>query len=216
MKSGVCSGGTTFDRLRPHTDSDTLMGGPSDRAGMSPPVPLQTASPALLVTGAVLVMVVAVVAVRSVVEIAEDERGIYLRLGHVVGVLEPGRHYVVPFVSQIPTVDVRPKTLELAQAVTLADNEQAAATATVVFEVTDPEQAFMAVEDHEDAFENLATTTLRAVVGDYATDELFENGRLDVQRRNALRTEFRAALTDPIEAWGLALVAVESFDVEPV
>ena len=81
--------------------------------------------------------------------ITQYERGIVFRLGRLRPVYEPGLHLVVPFLERLVRVDTRVVTLTIPpQEVITEDNVPARVNAVVLFNVTDPVKAVMAVENY--------------------------------------------------------------------
>jgi len=121
--------------------------------------------------------------------ITQYERGIVFRLGRLRPVYEPGLHLVVPFLERLVRVDTRVVTLTIPpQEVITEDNVPARVNAVVLFNVTDPVKAVMAVENYAIATSQIAQTTLRSVLG-----------RVDLDTVLAHRSALNADLRDIIE-----------------
>ena len=162
----------------------------------------------------VAVAVVGVTVVRSVVTVEDGQRRLYFRLGEFQRVLDPGRHVVVPFVSRTPAVDVTEQTTELSQAAILTDGERVHATASVRFEVVDPETVYREVSDYSDSLVTVGETRLGATLGERSSDDLFSDGCVDAGTRNAVHREFRDAFGEILAGWGIELIEVAELTVE--
>ena len=140
--------------------------------------------------------------------ITQYERGIVFRLGRLRPVYEPGLHLVVPFLERLVRVDTRVVTLTIPpQEVITEDNVPARVNAVVLFNVTDPVKAVMAVENYAIATSQIAQTTLRSVLGRVDLDTVLAH-------RSALNADLRDIIEKLTEPWGVEVRVVEIKDVE--
>jgi regulator of protease activity HflC (stomatin/prohibitin superfamily) len=108
----------------------------------------------------------AALAVPSPAVLREYERGVVFPMGHVRPVYRPGLRSLIPFVDSLIRVDQRLVTLTIPrQEVITRDNVPARVNAVVMFQVTDPLKAIMAVENDAVATSRIAQTTLRSLLG---------------------------------------------------
>jgi len=160
-----------------------------------------------LVVGVVAALAV-VLLISSVRILREYERGVAFRLGRLRPALGPGVRLLVPGLDKLVRVDLRVVTLTIPpQEVITKDNVPARVNAVVLFQVTDPVQSVMAVENHAVATSQIAQTTLRSVVGRADLDTLLAH-RADLNEDLA---QSIAAQTAP---WGVQVNVVEIKDVE--
>ncbi|MHB1064923.1 MAG: slipin family protein [Georgenia sp.] len=158
----------------------------------------------VVVVAALVVLVLA----SSVRIIKEYERGVAFRLGRLREPLGPGVRMIFPGLDKLVRVDLRVVTLTIPpQEVITKDNVPARVNAVVLFQVTDPVQSVMAVENHAVATSQIAQTTLRSVVG-----------RADLDTLLAHRADLNEDLAHSIDAqttpWGVQVNVVEIKDVE--
>ena len=140
--------------------------------------------------------------------ITQYERGIVFRLGRLRPVYEPGLHLVVPFLERLVRGDTRVVTLTIPpQEVITEDNVPARVNAVVLFNVTDPVKAVMAVENYAIATSQIAQTTLRSVLGRVDLDTVLAH-------RSALNADLRDIIEKLTEPWGVEVSVVEIKDVE--
>ena len=165
-------------------------------------------SPVLVV--AVLVLLVVVAAVTSAVEIVEAyERRALTIVGDYRELLEPGIHFVPPFVSRAYRYDMRTQTFDVPrQEAITRDNSPVIADAVVYIKVMDAKRAFLEVEDYKRAVSNLAQTTLRAAIGDMELDAT-------LSQRDRINEKIRRELEGPTDEWGIRVEAVEVREVTP-
>ncbi|GAA4285658.1 slipin family protein [Georgenia daeguensis] len=160
-----------------------------------------------LVVGVVVALAV-VLLISSVRILREYERGVAFRLGRLRPALGPGVRLLVPGLDKLVRVDLRVVTLTIPpQEVITKDNVPARVNAVVLFQVTDPVQSVMTVENHAVATSQIAQTTLRSVVGRADLDTLLAH-RADLNEDLA---QSIAAQTAP---WGVQVNVVEIKDVE--
>ena len=157
---------------------------------------------------AALAVLVLLALALSLKIITQYERGIVFRLGRLRPVYDPGLHLVVPFLERLVRVDTRVVTLTIPpQEVITEDNVPARVNAVVLFNVTDPVKAVMAVENYAIATSQIAQTTLRSVLGRVDLDTVRAH-------RSALNADLRDSIEKLTEPWGVEDSVVEIKDVE--
>ena len=157
---------------------------------------------------AALAVLVLLALALSLKIITQYERGIVFRLGRLRPVYEPGLHLVVPFLERLVRVDTRVVTLTIPpQEVITEDNVPARVNAVVLFNVTDPVKAVMAVENYAIATSQISQTTLRSVLGRVDLDTVLAH-------RSALNADLRDIIEKLTEPWGVEVSVVEIKDVE--
>jgi len=174
-----------------------------------PLVPLQTAGTALLLVGA-LVLILVVAALLSAIEIVDAyEKRALTVFGEYRKLLEPGINFVPPFVSNTYRFDMRTQTLDVPrQEAITRDNSPVTADAVVYIKVMDAKKAFLQVDDYKRAVSNLAQTTLRAVLGDMELDDT-------LNKRQEINARIRQELDEPTDEWGIRVESVEVREVNP-
>ncbi len=163
----------------------------------------------LLIAGLALLLI-AVAAVASAVEIVEAyEKEALTVFGEFRELLEPGIHFVPPFVSRTYPFDMRTQTLDVPrQEAITQDNSPVTADAVVYIKVMNAKRAFLEVDDYKRATSNLAQTTLRAVLGDMELDET-------LSKREKINRRIQRELEGPTDEWGVRVEAVEVREVNP-
>ena len=165
-------------------------------------------NPAFVV--ALLLFGLAIVTVNSSVEIVDayDKKALTI-FGKYRELLEPGIHFVPPFVNRTYRFDMRTQTIDVPrQEAITRDNSPVTADAVVYIRVMDAERAFLEVDDYKRAVSNLAQTTLRAVLGDMELDDT-------LNKRQQINTKIRTELDEPTDEWGIRVESVEVREVNP-
>jgi regulator of protease activity HflC (stomatin/prohibitin superfamily) len=159
---------------------------------------------------ALLALLVAVATVASAVEVVQAyEKRALTVFGEYRGLLDPGIHFVPPFVSKAYTFDMRTQTIDVPrQEAITEDNSPVTADAVVYIRVMDAKKAFLEVDNYIRAVSNLAQTTLRAVLGDMQLDET-------LSRRDEINARIRRELDEPTDEWGVRVESVEVREVKP-
>ncbi|MCA9889759.1 MAG: SPFH/Band 7/PHB domain protein, partial [Anaerolineae bacterium] len=157
--------------------------------------------------GLVLLLVYIVLSVFRVIK--EYERVVILQLGKFKSVRGPGFVIVIPVLEQAVKVDLREKFLDIpAQTAITKDNASINIDFLVYYRITDPSRAVLKVENVERASANIATTTLRAVIGDIELDDV-------LSKREQINDVLRVKLDEATERWGLKVTTVEIREIEP-
>jgi regulator of protease activity HflC (stomatin/prohibitin superfamily) len=140
----------------------------------------------------------------------EYERGVVFRFGRAKKALAtPGFNLLLPFgIDRIRVVDTRTRAIQITpQDIITHDNITISVDAVVYASVNSPSHAILEVEDYLPATLQLASTTLRAVLGKMDLDDILAH-------RDAINTEVRTILDTRTEQWGVEISAVEIKDIQ--
>ena len=161
----------------------------------------------LLIIG--IVLFVFYLLVRTFRIVPEYERLVILALGRYAGTRGPGLTIVVPLLESATKVDMREKFLDIpAQTAITQDNAPIAIDFLVYYRMVDPKLSIIAVDHVVRASTNIATTTLRAVIGDISLDDV-------LSKREQINDTLRVKLDEVTERWGLKVTSVEIREIEP-
>ncbi len=157
-----------------------------------------------------LVLVLAAVTVNSAIEIVGPyEKRVLTVFGEYRDLLDPGIHFVPPFVSATHRFDMRTRVFDVPkQEAITKDNSPVIADAVLYVRVMDAKRAYLGVNDYERAVSNLGQTTLRAVIGDMKLDET-------LSQRDVINTRIREEIDPPTDEWGIRVESVEVREVMP-
>ncbi|MDD3343800.1 MAG: SPFH/Band 7/PHB domain protein [Sulfurospirillaceae bacterium] len=142
--------------------------------------------------------------------VPQGEEWIVERLGKFHTVLKPGLNFLIPVLDNVQS---RLNTKELiqqmkAQEVITKDNAVVIISAVVFFKISDPQKALYSIDNFELAVANMASTTLRSVIGNTTLDE-------SLSGRERIKTAISEKIGDHLAQWGLTLTAVEVQDIKP-
>jgi regulator of protease activity HflC (stomatin/prohibitin superfamily) len=164
--------------------------------------------PALIATVVVVALIV-IVLVAAIKIVREYQRLVVFRLGRVIGVKGPGLVILIPFVDKATTVDLREFYLEIPRQDSITkDNAPIAVDFITFYKVYDPTMSVVQVGNFAGAAQALASTTLRAVIGDIPLDDV-------LAKRDEINQLLRVKLDEVTERWGVKVTNVEIREIIP-
>ena len=143
--------------------------------------------------------------------IKDYERLARFRLGKFEGMMGPGIVIALPFIHTIQKIDTRVTVLDIPrQANITKDNASIEIDFLVYLRVVleDAAKAILEVENYTAAVVGLATTTLRAVIGDISLDDV-------LSQRDRINELIRTRLDSETERWGIKVTNVEIREIDP-
>ena len=160
--------------------------------------------------GAVIVLVVLIALARTVRIVPQANAGIVERLGRYHRTLDPGLHFLFPFIDRLrPLVDLREQVVAFPpQPVITQDNVTISIDTVFYFTVTDPFRATYEVAQLLTAIEQLTVTTLRNVIGSLSLEETLTS-------RDKINADLRIVLDEATERWGLRVNRIELKSIDP-
>jgi len=148
-------------------------------------------------------LLVTILLASSLRILREYERSVVFMLGRFWKVKGPGLIIIIPGIQQMVRVDLRTKVFDVpSQDVISRDNVSVKVNAVVYFRVVDPAKAILQVEDFMNATNQLAQTTLRAVLGKHELDEM-------LAERETLNLDIQKSLDAQTDTWGIKVSNVE-------
>jgi SPFH domain, Band 7 family protein len=153
--------------------------------------------------------IVVVVLAKSIRVVPEFMRLVIFRLGRLIGIKGPGLVFLIPVIDQAFPVDLREQVIEVSKQTCITkDNAPVDIDLLIYLKVTDPEKVITQVQNFKQAAVGIATTTLRAVVGDIELDEV-------LAKREYINSVLRAKLDEVTARWGVKVTAVEIREITP-
>jgi regulator of protease activity HflC (stomatin/prohibitin superfamily) len=166
------------------------------------------------VTIASLVLVLVVVLVLAYLSIRivnEYDRLVVFRLGRTGPdkVKGPGVVFLIPVVDRPVRVDLREQFIEVPSQTTITkDNAPINIDFLIYWYIVDPLRSIVNVQNFAGALQGIATTTLRAVIGDILLDDV-------LSKRDQINEVLRAKLDEQTERWGGKITTVEIREIIP-
>jgi len=141
--------------------------------------------------------------------VREYERLVVFRLGRCIGMKGPGLILLIPFIDKAVKVDQREQFMEIPHQVCITkDNAPIGVDFLIYWKVVNPEFSVLQVGEFARASVGIATTTLRAVIGDISLDDV-------LAQREHINQVLRVKLDEVTERWGVKVTAVEIREIEP-
>ena len=141
--------------------------------------------------------------------VKQYERAVIFRLGRYTGTRGPGLVILIPFVDRGVKVDMRELVLdEPAQSSITKDNALVDIDFVVYMRVVDAEAAVINIQNYIRAVRNLATTTLRAVIGDITVEEV-------LSQRETINRRLQVKMAEEVIRWGVEVKAIEIREITP-
>ncbi len=154
-----------------------------------------------------LIVITGVIILISIRQVEQYQRGVVFTLGKFTGIKNPGWRLVIPIFQRMRKVDVRTKTVDVAdQEIITKDNIPANINAVVYYKIIDSAKAVLEVEDYFYAISQLAQTTMRNAVGERTLDEL-------LQKRAEIAESIKEELDEKTNKWGIDVEALELKDI---
>jgi regulator of protease activity HflC (stomatin/prohibitin superfamily) len=158
----------------------------------------------------IIILALLVVLLANTIRIVpEFQRLVIFRLGRCIGQKGPGLVIVIPLIDRPVRVDLRELFLQIPhQTCITRDNAPISIDFLVYWKVVDPSLSVIKVQDFAGASQGIATTTLRAVVGDIPLDDV-------LAKRDQINEVLRTKLDEVTERWGVKVTTVEIREIEP-
>ncbi|MBI3286719.1 MAG: SPFH/Band 7/PHB domain protein [Chloroflexi bacterium] len=171
-------------------------------------MPIDVIFGALLFGFVVLILLLIILSAIKIVP--EYQRIVVFRLGRV---LEPARGpgivVLIPVIDRPVWVDLREFFLEIPSQTSITkDNAPIAVDFLIYQKVVDPIASVIKVSDFRGATLGIATTTLRAVIGDILLDDV-------LAKREQINQVLRQKLDEVTERWGVKVTTVEIREITP-
>lgn len=182
---------------------------------------------------AVLVLFVITILAKATYLVRQAEVIMIERFGSFYTMLQPGIHFIVPFIDQprmvlwtfvkedargkatyrfteyVTRIDLRESVYDFPrQSVITKDNVTIEISALLYYQVTDPKAVVYEVANLPQAIEKLAQTTMRNIIGALDLDETLTG-------RDKINEKLRHVLDDATDKWGVKVNRVELQEIMP-
>jgi regulator of protease activity HflC (stomatin/prohibitin superfamily) len=167
--------------------------------------------PVSAAVAAFLLVVVLVIVYLSIRVVQQYEKMVVFRLGRTSALLvrDPGLRFLIPIIDRPVKVDIREQFIEVPSQTTITrDNAPINVDFLIYWRISDPLKSVVNVVNFPGALQGVATTTLRAVIGDILLDEV-------LSKREQINEVLRVKLDEVTERWGGKVTTVEIREITP-
>jgi regulator of protease activity HflC (stomatin/prohibitin superfamily) len=121
----------------------------------------------------------------------------------------PGWVFVVPIIQRGIRVDLREQFIEVPSQTNITkDNAPISIDFLIYWRIADPYKSVVEVQNFNGALQNIATTTLRAVIGDILLDDV-------LSKREQINEVLRVKMDEVTARWGGKVTTVEIREITP-
>lgn len=141
----------------------------------------------------------------------EYQRLVILRWGKYRGTFKPGIRWTWPIMEAATRIDLREQVIDVAKQTCITrDNAPIAIDFLMYYRVIEAQaqKTVLEVSNFRGAALGIATTTLRAVIGDISLDDV-------LSKRDDINITLRTKLDEITGRWGVKVTAIEIKEIEP-
>jgi len=155
-----------------------------------------------------IIVAVLIIIIKGIKIVPQSRAYVIERLGKYNRTIEGGFHVIIPIVDSVAmAVTKQEQIIDIPQqSVITKDNVNINVDGLVFIQVENAKMAAYGVVDFKRAIANLATTSLRAEIGQLALDETLSS-------RDTLNRSILMALDDASQKWGIKTMRVELRDI---
>jgi regulator of protease activity HflC (stomatin/prohibitin superfamily) len=166
----------------------------------------------IVLSVSIFTLAVVLLLVFSAIKIVNQyERLLIFTLGRTSpnDVRGPGWVLIVPFVQRGVRVDLREQFIEVPSQTNITrDNAPINIDFLIYWRIVEPYKSVVEVQNFNGALQNIATTTLRAVIGDILLDDV-------LSKREQINEVLRTKMDEVTERWGGKVTTVEIREIVP-
>ena len=160
---------------------------------------------------AFVIVVLLVIAIAAIKIVNQYERLLVFTLGRTSpnDVKGPGWVVIIPIVQRGVKVDLREQFIEVPSQTNITkDNAPINIDFLIYWRIVEPYKSVVEVQNFNGALQNIATTTLRAVIGDILLDDV-------LSKREQINEVLRVKMDEVTERWGGKVTTVEIREIIP-
>lgn len=132
------------------------------------------------------------------------------RLGQFYKILEPGWHFVIPFVDYVRAkVSIKQQILDIEpQNVITKDNVKISVDNVIFYKVMNAKDAIYNIENYKSGIVYSTITNMRNIIGEMTLDEVLSG-------RDKINAELLKVIDQLTDAYGIKILSVEIKDITP-
>lgn len=158
----------------------------------------------------ILLLLILIAALSSIKVVQTGYVYVIERLGQFYKVLEPGWHFVIPFVDYVRAkVSIKQQILDIEpQNVITKDNVKISVDNVIFYKVMNAKDAIYNIENYKSGIVYSTITNMRNIIGDMTLDEVLSG-------RDKINAELLKVIDQLTDAYGIKILSVEIKDITP-
>ena len=163
----------------------------------------------IIILGVILLLVLAVV-LSSIKIVNTGYLCVVERFGQFDKVLEPGWHFIIPFVDFVrKRVSTKQQILDVQpQSVITKDNVKILVDNVIFYKLLNARDAVYNIEDYKSGIVYSATTNMRNILGNMTLDEILSG-------RDSINQDLLSIIDEVTDAYGIKILSVEIKNIVP-
>ena len=157
-----------------------------------------------LITLGVILFIILVVVLSSIKIVNNGYLYVVERFGQFYKVLEPGWHFMIPFVDFVrKKVSTKQQILDVPpQSVITKDNVKISVDNVIFYKLLNAQDAVYNIEDYSAGIVYSATTNMRNIIGNMTLDEVLSG-------RDKINQDLLTIIDEITDAYGIKILSVE-------
>ncbi|AJG97717.1 peptidase [Clostridium beijerinckii] len=163
----------------------------------------------IIILGVILLLILIVV-ISSIKVVNTGYLYVVERFGQFQRVLEPGLHFIVPFVDFVRRrVSTKQQILDVEpQSVITKDNVKILVDNVIFYKVLNARDAVYNIESYQSGIVYSATTNMRNILGNMTLDEILSG-------RDSINQDLLSIIDEVTDAYGIKILSVEIKNIVP-
>lgn len=165
---------------------------------------------ALIVVLGVILLLALVVVLSSIKIVNTGYLCVVERFGQFDKILEPGWHFIIPFVDFVrKKVSTKQQILDVQpQSVITKDNVKILVDNVIFFKMINARDAVYNIENYKDGIVYSATTNMRNILGNMTLDEILSG-------RDSINQNLLSIIDEITDAYGIKILSIEIKNIVP-
>lgn len=162
------------------------------------------------IIGGVILLVFLILVLSSIRIVNTGSVCVVERFGQFQKVLEPGWHFIIPFVDFVrKKISTKQQILDVPpQSVITKDNVKISVDNVIFYKLLSARDAVYNIEDYRSGIVYSATTNMRNIVGNMTLDEVLSG-------RDRINSDLLNIIDDVTDAYGIKILSVEIKNIVP-
>ncbi|MBE6091476.1 MAG: SPFH/Band 7/PHB domain protein [Clostridium beijerinckii] len=158
----------------------------------------------------VIVLLILIVVISSIKVVNTGHLYVVERFGQFHRVLEPGLHFIVPFVDFVRRkISTKQQILDVEpQSVITKDNVKILVDNVIFYKVLNARDAVYNIESFQSGIVYSATTNMRNILGNMSLDEILSG-------RDSINQDLLSIIDEVTDAYGIKILSVEIKNIVP-